>query len=78
MINGAASGKTAGEMPAVLLQLPHTAFLPGVLVPADYHRAPVLPQEKDTFAFPHVPGEQFFGRQIPVGIRAVRSDLLKR
>ena len=71
MVYGAAAGETAGENPSVLFQLFHIAFMPAVLVSANNHGMPVLPEEEDDFPLLHMVHEIFFHCKIAEGILGI-------
>ena len=70
MKHGPASGKTAGQIPAVPFQLLRLAFLPGILVPSDYYGTLILPQIQNTLLPARMIHQVFFQAHIQIGIEA--------
>ena len=65
-----APGEAAGETPAFLLQEAGAALLPGVLVAADDHGVPVLPQVQGAAALPRPAEQQLLPGQVFIGVEA--------
>ena len=71
MVYRTAAGEAAGKKPAVLFQLLGTALQPRVLIAADHHSMPVLPEVEDTGICIHGVEEHLFQSQVVVGIRGI-------
>ena len=76
VVDRAAAGETAGQCPAVALQLGRAAFLPRVLVAADDDRVLVLPEIEDAGVLPHRIGQILLKGKVAVGIGAGADVIL--
>ena len=76
--HSAAAGEPAGQMTTLLSQEGGSAFFPWVLVAADDHGVPVLPEVEDALAFLYAFQQGLLHRQIIVGVVAdpfIQRDL---